>query len=150
MTNKYPSHYILLLYRRTSAVRAGIRRRNGSPNDAPRTVQLFVRVRLRGELPLRMDAAVDDRKLDQRVLLLYHIRHAGVRAPADDARPGRFPAQGTAGAVEHHAGHVQPGRIRPDSTRAVPGAQQIRPAPFGVRHQVNNDRPTCLGVLFFY
>lgn len=90
-----------------------------------------------------MDAAVDDRELDQRVLLLYHLRHAGVRAPADDARPGRLPAQGTVGAVERDAGHVQPGRLRPYGARAVPGAQQIRTAPFGVRHQVSDDLPTC-------
>lgn len=35
---------------------------------------------------------MDDRQLDQRFLLLYHLRDAGVRAPAADAQPGRFPA----------------------------------------------------------
>jgi len=93
-----------------------------------------------------MDAAVDDRELDQRVLLLHHLRHAGVRAPAYDARSGRLPAQGAAGAVERDAGHVQLGRLRPNGARAVPGPQQIRTAPLRVRHQVSDDRPTCFMV----
>jgi len=59
-----------------------------------------------------MDAAMDDRELDQRVLLLHHLRHGGVRAPAHDARPRRVPAQRAAGAMEHDAGHVQSGRVR--------------------------------------
>lgn len=84
-----------------------------------------------------MDSPMDDRQLDQWVLLLYHIRHARVRAPTDDAQPCRFPAQRAVDLVEHHAGHVQPGRVRAHCARAVSRAQQIRSSPFGVRHQVS-------------
>lgn len=111
--------------------------RHGPSNDAPATEQLLVRVRLRGELPTRVDAAMDDRELDQRVLLLHHLRPAGVRASALDARPCRVPAQRAAGAVEHDAGHVQSGRVRAHGARTVPRTQQIRSAPLGVRYQVS-------------
>lgn len=77
---------------------------------------------------------MDERELDQRVLLLHRVRRAGVRAPALDARPRRFSAQGPASTVEHHAGHVQSGRVCPHRARAFPRAQQIRITPLGVRH----------------
>lgn len=81
---------------------------------------------------------MDGRKLDQRVLLLYHIRLAGVRTPAVDARPRRFSVKGPTHPVEHNAGHVQSGRFHQDGARTFSGAQQIRIAPLGVRHQVNH------------
>lgn len=80
---------------------------------------------------------MDDRELDKRFLLLYNIRCIGVRHPTADARPCWFPAKGAADPVEYDAGYLQSRRVRSDSARTVPCAQQIRPTPFGVRDQVS-------------
>lgn len=106
--------------------------------DGADGAQLLVRVQLRGGVRAPGHARVDDRKLEEWILLRRHLHDPHFRRPALHAESAALPAPGRARHVEHRARVFQHRRRLPHPARASTHPQKPRCLPLRVYTQVRS------------